>query len=112
MSCEPETVERVRAALNREPGVVEVRMLDGVCFTIDGHLCCGIIGADLLIRVGVEACSDLASRPHVAALEVGRRQPPGFVVVSAAGFQTERALKQWIHRAVEYVGTFRRSRRC
>ncbi|MDX1430313.1 MAG: TfoX/Sxy family protein, partial [Rhodothermales bacterium] len=45
---------RVRHLLTDVPGVLEKRMFGGLAFMVHGHMCCGIVGEDLMLRVGAE----------------------------------------------------------
>ena len=52
--------ERVRSILAREvPDVRERRMFGGLAFLVDGHIACGIVGDELMVRLG-EATADAA----------------------------------------------------
>ena len=55
MAYDEETAERVRGALGTTRGVVEKRMFGGIAFMLGGHMACGIVGSDLMLRLGPEA---------------------------------------------------------
>src|SRR5713226_8948460 len=54
MAYDKALVDRVRAALLRRKGVTEKKMFGGVCFMVNGHMCCGVASKDLVLRLGEE----------------------------------------------------------
>ncbi|MDH4225621.1 MAG: TfoX/Sxy family protein, partial [Deltaproteobacteria bacterium] len=45
---------RIRNHLDAIPGCVEKKMFGGLAFMVQGHMCCGVAGEDLMARVGPE----------------------------------------------------------
>ena len=52
MAFSDELAERVRAQLQETPDYVENKMFGGLAFMVRGHMCAGIIGDELMVRVG------------------------------------------------------------
>jgi hypothetical protein len=77
--------------------------MGGVCFMLDGNMCCGVRGAAVMVRVGREAHAHMLALRGVRPLEFGGRRPSGFVVVDPEGYPTDEALWQWIRRGIEFV---------
>jgi TfoX/Sxy family transcriptional regulator of competence genes len=46
------TASRLRAELGTLPGLTEKKMFGGIAFMIGGNMACGVIGDDLIVRVG------------------------------------------------------------
>ncbi len=96
---------RVRQVLGNVPDVVEKRMFGGLAFMVGGHMCCGIVGEDLMLRVGAEryeeALEDHAARP----MDFTGRPMRGMVYVSPAGTKNDEELADWVGRAIEFVET-------
>ena len=55
MAYDEELGERVRAALGAVPGVAEIKMFGGLCYTVRGHMAVGVNGDDLMVRMEPEA---------------------------------------------------------
>ena len=58
--------DRVRDILEGDPDVSERKMFGGLAFMVDGHMACGIVGDDLMLRLGAEgaeAALQEAARP-------------------------------------------------
>lgn len=95
--------ERVRDVLTEECVTTERRMFGGIAFMVNGHMCCGVVGNDLVVRVGPEAHRQSLSLPHSRAMDFTGRAMKGFVYVQAAGYPTKAALKKWIKRGLSFV---------
>ncbi|MCA9290102.1 MAG: TfoX/Sxy family protein [Phycisphaerales bacterium] len=105
MPADAELVQRVRAVLARRRGVKEVRMFGGVCFTINGHMCCGIANTDLVLRLGGAGAADALDEPHTRPMDFTGRPMRSMVCVDAAGVRDDAALRAWIDRAARFVRT-------
>ncbi len=99
---------RTRAALaaTGRPAAAEKKMFGGLAFLIGGNMCCGIMGADLLVRVGPEAGPSALAESAVRPFEMGQRGPSaGFILVGPDGTATDDALADWVDRALAFVVT-------
>jgi TfoX/Sxy family transcriptional regulator of competence genes len=95
--------KRVRDILAQECPAKERRMFGGLAFMVDGHMCCGIVADDLVVRVGAEAHAEALSRLHARAMDFTGRPIKGFVYVGPSGYRTKAALKTWIKRGLQFV---------
>lgn len=105
MAYDERLAGRVRQELAAEGDVAERKMMGALCFMLGGHMCCGVTGAALMVRVGREAYDDTLAEPHVAPMEIAGRPTVGFVTVDAAGIRSDAALAGWIRRATAFVST-------
>jgi TfoX N-terminal domain len=99
---------RTRAALAAagRPGTAEKKMFGGLAFLIGGNMCCGVMGDDLLVRVGPEAGPNALAEPATRPFEMGQRRPSaGFILVGPDGTATDGALAAWVDRALAFVVT-------
>jgi TfoX/Sxy family transcriptional regulator of competence genes len=104
MAYDERTAERVRAALSGRRGVAEKTLMGGLCFMVNGGMCCSVSGrGGLLVRVAAETYERMLGEPHVQPMKMGQRVMRGFVRVAAEGYRTDAALKKWIERGVDAV---------
>lgn len=68
---------RVRETVGSEPGLVEKKMFGGLAFMIDGNLAVGIVGDDLMARVGPDAYEAALTRPHARPFDMTGRPMTG-----------------------------------
>lgn len=103
MSYDAALAQRVHELLPAAEGVTERRMMGALCFMVGGHMCCGVTGSELMVRVGRDAYADVLSEPHVKPMLIGARATTGFVLVDASGIQSNTDLIQWIQRGIEFA---------
>ena len=101
MAYDENTAARGRKALAGRRDVVEKKLMGGLCFMVNGSMCCSVSGkGGLLVRVEIEAAERVLLEPHVAPMEMGGRVMRGFVRVAPHGYHTDAALKKWIKLGV------------
>jgi TfoX/Sxy family transcriptional regulator of competence genes len=103
MAFEEAVAERIRKALAGTPDVAEKRMFGGIAFMVRGNMCCGVIGARLMLRVGPGGYDAAVSRPHAKPMDFTGRPMKGMVYVEPAGFASAGDLDAWIARAKEFA---------
>jgi hypothetical protein len=94
--------ERVRALLAADPSLVERPMFGGLAFMIDGHMCCGIVGRDLMLRLGPTGAAAALARPHVRAMDFTGRPMASMVYVAPEGARGV-ALRRWVEQATSFA---------
>lgn len=75
----------------------------GLAFVINGHMCCGIVGNDLVVRVGADDHEDALSDHGARPMDFTARSMKGFVYVGPAGYRSAADLSRWIRRGVTFV---------
>ena len=103
MSYDAALVDRVRAALLRRKGVAEKKMFGGVCFMVNNHMCCGVAGKDLVLRLGEEGAAAALEEPHTRPFDMTGKAMKTMLFVSPAGHRGDVALKAWLDRALDFV---------
>ena len=78
-------------------------MFGGVSFMVDGQMCCGVLKDDLVLRIGSEHFDAALAEPHVRPFDFGARPMVGMVYVASAGLSSDRALRAWVQRGLDYV---------
>ena len=95
--------DRIRAALAERTDVVEKKMFGGIAFMVAGSMACGIVGKELMARVGPERYEDALSRPHARMMDFTGRPLRGFVLVGVPGIRTDRELAKWVDETVAFA---------
>ena len=99
---------RVREILAEGGQVAERRMFGGLAFMVNGHMCCGIIRDDLMLRLGADRAGQALREPHVRPMDFTGRPLRGFIFVDKAGFRSRAALESWLRPAIQFVSTLPR----
>jgi TfoX/Sxy family transcriptional regulator of competence genes len=71
--------ERVRRLLQGTYSLKEKRMFGGLAFMVRGHMCCGIVGEDFVVRTGPEDYAAALAQPHTRPMDFTGRAMRGFV---------------------------------
>ena len=51
MTTDTTLSDRIQALLEREPGLSRIDMFGGLAFSVQGKVCCGVIGDQLMVRL-------------------------------------------------------------
>jgi hypothetical protein len=95
--------DRIRAAVTvLDADVAERKMFGGLAFMLNGHMFVGIVGKDLMVRLGEPAASHALSRPHVREMDFTGRPMKGMVFVEPGGLNGP-ALRQWVTEAAAFA---------
>lgn len=106
MAYDEALAARVRNALSDAGELREQKMMGALCFMIGDHMCCGVTGNALMVRVGRDGYDTALAEEHVRPMEMtGGRRPRGFVLVDPPGIDTSEALDRWIGRGRSFVST-------
>lgn len=105
MAYDPTLASRVRELLAGRRGVTENAMFGGLAFLLDGKMFCGILGTELLARVGPEAHDAAMARPHVRIMDFTGRPMRGYVFVGPEAIPTATQLKRWVNDCETYAAT-------
>jgi len=105
MSYDEELAERLRKVVAARSDVTEKRMFGGLAFLLNGHMFCGIIKEDLMVRVGHQQYKAALAQPHARPMDFTGRPLNGYVYVAPAGYQGTSVLEQWVQRGMSFVAT-------
>jgi len=105
MAYEEALAARVSAALAWVGDVREQRMFGGIAFMVDGHMACGIVGSELMVRLGEEGTDAALREPNVRPMDFTGRPARGMVFVEPAGLASDQTLQGWVERALAHVAT-------
>jgi TfoX/Sxy family transcriptional regulator of competence genes len=93
---------RVRNVLAGDPGMTERKMFGGLAFMLHGHMCCGIVGDELMLRLGADLADDALRGHHVRPMDFTGRPMTGMVYVAPEGLRG-RGLRSWVEKAAGYA---------
>jgi TfoX/Sxy family transcriptional regulator of competence genes len=101
----------VRKRLGKRRGFTEVRRLaeirvfGGIGFLLDGNMCCGVHGADLLVRVDPAETERLLAEPGTRRFDLSGRPMDGWLLVGPDALVLDAALDSWIQRSLRFAQT-------
>jgi hypothetical protein len=95
--------ERVREQMGGDLLMSERRMFGGLAFLSNGNMCFGVIGSDLLVRVGADAYGACLALPHAREMDLTGRPLRGLVVVDSEGLSEDGMLREWLERGLAFT---------
>lgn len=107
MAYNEKLAERIDAALQQinPPKLVDKKMFGGIGYLVQGNMACGVIGDDLIVRVGREAYAADLTKPGVKVFDVRGGPMTGWVMVSVSVLPGEAELLAWVQRGVDLALT-------
>jgi TfoX N-terminal domain len=95
--------DRVRAILGMHTGFSERKMFGGICFMIDGHMCCGVMKTDLHLRLAPGDAKVALGRPHTRPMEFTGKPMKSMILVDSLGIDSDEALNSWVSLAFAFA---------
>jgi TfoX/Sxy family transcriptional regulator of competence genes len=95
--------ERIRRATAERAGVTEKKMFGGLAFLLDGHMFCGVIDDELMVRLGEERAGSALDQPHTRPMDFTGRPLKGYIYVAPEGLAEEAELRVWVDAGAEFA---------
>ena len=105
MAFDEGLAERVRDLTADEPALSERKMFGGLCFMRNGNMCFGIVGSELMVRVGPDAYEASLALLHAREMDFTGRSMRGMVYVGEPGLTEDGALSEWLERGLNFAGS-------
>ena len=110
MAYDEDLAVRTRDVLSEISGdVVEKKMFGGLAFMVNTNMACGLIGDDLMVRVGADGHEDALAR-GAREMDFTGRTMRGFVVVPGGDVVDDRILEGWVRAGVEVAESLPRKK--
>lgn len=103
MAYNEDIANRVREALASQGGVSERKMFGGLVFMVGGHMCCGVLGNELMVRVGPEQYEAAIALPHARPMDFTGRTSRNMVSVRVDGERDDDEVAAWVSRGLTFV---------
>jgi TfoX/Sxy family transcriptional regulator of competence genes len=103
VAVDEDLAARVRERVSRHAGWSEMRMFGGLGFLVDGNMAVGVLGRDLMVRVGRDADAAALSRPGARPFDMTGRPMAGWVLVSSEGYGLEKDFAAWVDEGVAFA---------
>jgi TfoX/Sxy family transcriptional regulator of competence genes len=102
MAYDEGLAQRVREIMEEMPGLDEKKMFGGVGFLLHGNMACGVYKEALIVRVGAEQDQGALSKPHTRPFDITGRAMKGWVMVEAAGYESDDKLREWVQLGTDF----------
>jgi TfoX/Sxy family transcriptional regulator of competence genes len=105
MAYNEKLAERIRRQLSGRTDITERKMFGGLAFMVKGHMCCGIVGDELMVRVGRENYEIALKEEHTREMDFTGKPLRGMIYVAAPGLASVKQLRKWIERGLQLAVT-------
>lgn len=105
MAYDEKLAARLRTRLKGEKALTEIKMFGGLCFTLRGNMCCGVLKDELIVRVDPADADKFLSEPHTRPFDFTGRPMKNFLYIAAPSLKTPAGLKKWLRRGVTYASS-------
>ena len=103
MAYDEKLAERIRTSLKRKRNISERKMFGGVAFMASGNMFCGVVGEELMVRVGPDAYEEALRGNAVREMDFTGRPMRGMIYVGKAGIKTDAKLSEWIEKGLRFA---------
>ena len=108
MAFDEGLAERIREALDEQAHTSERKMFGGLCFMVGGNMALGVVGDELMVRVGPDGYADALAQEHAREMDFTGRAMKGMVYVGVEGFEDDGDLHAWVKRGVDFAASLPR----
>ena len=105
MAFDERLAERIRAQLGKRSGVTEKKMFGGLAFLVNGNMCCGVHGTEMIVRLDPAHAEEALNKPHTRVFDLSGRPMKGWILVQAEGLASEAMLARWIKLGLAYASS-------
>ncbi len=78
------------------------KMFGGMAFMVDAKMCVGVVGDELMARIGEEAYEDALEREGAKPMMFTGRAMKGFVFVEPEVLEDEQELMYWVQLCLNF----------
>jgi hypothetical protein len=104
MAYDENLADRVREVVPADAEVTERKMFGGLAFLLSGHMFAGVVGSELMVRIGSDAARRALECDHVREMDFTGKPMKNMIFVQPAGLHGP-ALERWVTAAAGYART-------
>jgi TfoX/Sxy family transcriptional regulator of competence genes len=105
MAYDEELAERVREVLAARAEVSERKMFGGIAFMIGGNMACGVLGEDLIVRLGDEEGEQALAEEGVRPFDFTGKPMKNIVYVSPERTSDDAGLAEWVEAGADFAAS-------
>src|SRR5690242_7079885 len=83
----------------------EKKMFGGLAFMVNGHMCCGVLKTDLVLRLTPEEAAASLRQLHARPMDFTGKLMKSMIYVSETGTDSDESLAGWVQSAVRIART-------
>ena len=103
MAYSEKLAERTRQILEHTEGVTERKMFGGIAFMLHGNMSCGVLGDELMLRLGPERTKKALKERNTREMDFTGKVIKSMLFVEPSGIRTKASLMKWVGRAIDFA---------
>lgn len=104
--ADPKAVAVFESLRPKDPSVEVRKMFGQPAAFVGGHLCYGVFGGDVFVRLSEKECTLALGEPGMRPFEpMAGRAMRGYVVLSLQVREDPHRARDWVERSVRFVAT-------
>jgi TfoX/Sxy family transcriptional regulator of competence genes len=96
--------DRIREQLADLSDVEEKKMMGGLVFMVNGKMCVGIIGDELMCRIDRELHGDCVEKQGCRTMDFTNRPMLGYILIDETGMRSSADFNYWIGLSLDFNG--------
>jgi len=105
VAYDEDLAERVRELLLARSDLTERKMFGGIAFMVGGNMACGVLGEELIVRLGDEEGEKAVAEDGVRPFDFTGKPMKGIVYVSAERTSEDPGLGEWVDAGADYAAS-------
>ena len=94
--------DRIREAMAHLPKVEEKYMFGGVCYMLNGKMCVGVVGDEMMCRIDHDVYENALETPGCREMVFTGKPMKGYVFVNNEGMRTKKQFDHWLGLCIEF----------
>jgi TfoX/Sxy family transcriptional regulator of competence genes len=105
MAFDEALADRVRGVLSSCADATERKMFGGIAFMLGGNMAVGVIGDDLMVRLGPTDAEKALKAPNTRPMDFTGRPMKGMIFVESAGVEADEDLAAWVEAGADFAAS-------
>ncbi|CAN5441795.1 TfoX/Sxy family protein [soil metagenome] len=105
MAYDEQLADRVRNVLAAHGEVAERNMFGGLAFMLAGNMACGVIGDDLIVRLGDEDGPKALDEPGVREFDFTGKPMKSIVYAEPEATESDDSLTDWVEAGASFAAS-------
>jgi hypothetical protein len=104
MAYDEDLADRIREAVDDEPGLSEKKMFGGLAFLVHGNMAVAASGqGGVLLRVDPADTESFVQHEHVVRMEMRGREMDGWLRIDDEAIESDADLRRWVDVGLAYA---------
>jgi TfoX/Sxy family transcriptional regulator of competence genes len=105
MAYDEKLADRIRDQLASRSDVTERKMFGGIAFMVGGNMACGVLGEDLIVRLGDEDGERALAEDGVRPFDFTGKPMRNIVYVSPERTSDDDGLSEWVDAGADFAAS-------